>query len=204
MRQLSVCTLALCLGFASITHASSVTKLTVKGNTVGGGLSTVEDTCFNGFFNVQASDSVTKDGTSTTATKELMFYFFGSDSCQSLSYSSFVSIPLTVAIANKSTVTFPFNFLVDVTPFDGDVPTAQKRLVGSVTITATGDFQKSRQTDITQNETTRQVVRTKGTTRDASIKVTAKLDNAALNFVTDGGSADIGTTKNGTIEIIRY
>lgn len=204
MRKLSVCTLALCLGFASITHASSVTKFQVKGNTAGGGLSTVEDSCFNGFFNVQASDSVTKDGTTTAETKELMFFFFGSDNCQFLSYSSFVSIPLTVSIANKSTLTFPFDFLVDVTPFDAEMPTAQKRLVGSVTITATGDFQKSRQTDITQNETTRQVVRTKGTTRDASIKVTATLDNAALNFASDGGSADIGTTKNGTVEIIRY
>ena len=204
MRKLWVCTLALCLGFASITHASSVTKLTFKGNTASGGIGTVDDSCFNAWFSIQASDQVTKDGTTTTNTKELMLSFFASDSCQSVYYNSFVTVPLTVAIANQSAVTLPFDFLVDVIPFDSEVATAQKRVVGSVTITANADFQKSRQVDITQNETTRQVVRSKGTTRDASITATAQLDGVQLNFAPATGSAEIGTTKNGTIEVTRY
>jgi hypothetical protein len=204
MRKLSLCTLTLCLGFASITHASSVTKLKIKGNSAGGGTSTPEDPCFNGFFSVQASEQVTKDGTTNAETKELMLFFFGSDNCQSLSYSSFVTLPLTIPIANRSTVTIPFDFLVDVTPFDSEVST-QTRLVGSATITATGDFVKTRQTNITQNETTRQVVRSKGNSREASITVAARLDGAQLNFVPgEAGSAEIGTTKNGTIEVTRY
>lgn len=201
MRKLSLCTLALCLGFASITHASSVTKIKIKGNTAGGGTSTPEGPCFNGFFSVQASEQVTRDSTGNSETKELLFFFFGSDSCQSLSYSSFVTVPLTFSIANQSTVSIPFDFQVDVTPFDSEIST-QKRLVGTATITATGDFVKTRQSNIIQNETTRQIVRSKGNSREASITVSASLDGAQLNF--EAGSAEIGTTKNGTIEVTRY
>ena len=204
MRKLWVCTLALCLGFASIGHASSVTKFQFKGNTVGGGISTVEDACTYLYFNVYASDSVIKEGAATTTTKELTFYIFGFDNCQSVNYSSFVALPLTVSLPNQSSVTFPFDFLVDVTPFDSYDVTAQKRMVGSVTLTATGDSQKSRQDDITQSETTRQVVRSRGTTRDATITATAKLDGVQLNFSAETGSGEMGTTRTGTMEITRY
>lgn len=203
MRKLSVCTLALFLGFASIGHAATVTKVKVKGNSASGGASTVEDACFNASISVQAFDSVTRDGTTTTATKELSVFFFGFDSCQNLSYSGASVVPLTINIANQSTVTLPFDLQVDVTPTDSDTPTAQKRLKGSATITATGDFEKSRQVNITQDDGTRQVVRTKGTTRDASLAVTAKLGGNPLNFVTNE-FAEIGTTKNGTIETTQY
>jgi hypothetical protein len=44
MRKLTLCTFALCLGFASITHAApTVTKLKFKGNTASGG----RDLCEN-------------------------------------------------------------------------------------------------------------------------------------------------------------
>lgn len=204
MWKLSVCTLALCLSVASITQASSVTKLTFKGNTAGGGLSTADDPCFSGFFSIQASDSVTKDGTTTTQTKELYVSFFGSDSCRAVFYSGSVVVPLTVNLANQSTVTLPFDLMVDVTPFDAETPSAQRRLKGSATIVATGDFQKSRQVDITQNEVSRQVVRSKGNSRDANITVTAKLAGNPLAFNADSGSAELGTTKNGTIETTHY
>lgn len=204
MRKLWVCTLAFCLGFASISHASSVTKFSFKGNTVGGGISSVDDACTYLYFNVYAADQVIKEGAASTETKELTFYVFGFDNCQSVSYSSFVALPLTVSLANTSSVTFPFDFLVDVTPFDSYDVTAQKRLVGTVTLTATGDFQKSRQDDITQSETTRQVVRSKGTTRDATIKATAQFDGVQLNFSAETGSAEMGTTRSGTMEITRY
>ncbi len=205
MRKLSFGTLALCLGFASISHASTVTKLKIKGNTAGGGVSTVEDPCFNGFLSIQASEQVTKDGSSNDETKELILNFFGNDSCQSLSYSSFVTVPLTIPIANRSTVTLPFDIQVDITPYDSEVSTQQKRLVGTATISATGDFVKTRQTNIVQNEATRQVVRSKGNSRQASITVSAQFGGAPLAFVPgEAGSAEIGTTKNGTIEVTRF
>jgi hypothetical protein len=204
MRKLSFCTLALCLGFASTTHASSFTRLVIKGNTASGGISTADDPCLSGSLSVEASDSVVKDGTTTTQTKELYVAFFGSDSCKSVFYYGFAVVPLTVNVANQATVTLPFDFMIDETPFDAEVPSAQRRVKGSATITATGDFQKSRQVDITQNEMSRQVVRTKGSTRDATIVVNAKLAGNQLSFNADSGYAELGTTKNGTIEITRY
>lgn len=204
MRKLWVCTLTLCLGFASTSHASSVSKFQFSGNTAGGGIGTVDAECFNAYFFVQASDSVIKEGSSTTVTKELLFNFFAVDNCLALSYSSFAVVPLTTSLLNKSTVTFPFDILVDVTPFDSYDVTGQKRLVGTVTITATGELQKSRQDDITQSEASRQVVRSKGTTRDASITATAKFDGVQVNFAADSGSAEMGTTKTGSMEITRY
>lgn len=202
MRKLSICTLALCLGFASIGYAATVTKSKVKGNSASGGASTVEDPCFNASISVQAFDQVSKDNTSTTVTKEISVFFFGNDSCKSLNYNGFSVVPLTFNIANQSTVTLPFDFTVDVTPFDSD-QAVHKRFVGSATITATGDFEKSRQVNTTQDDNMRQVVRTKGTTRDATLTVTAKLGGTQLNF-TPNEFAEIGTTKSGTIETTQY
>lgn len=204
MRKLSICTLAICLGFASSTHASSVTKVTFKGNTASGSIGLADDPCFSGTIGFEASDSVLRDGTNTTQTKELYAYFYGSDSCRAVFYYGFATVPLTINIANQSTVTLPFDFMVDVTPFDGDMPTAQRRVKGTATLTATGDFQKSRQVDITQNEVSRQVVRSKGNTRDANITVNAKFAGNQLSFNADSGYAELGTTRNGTRETTVY
>lgn len=204
MRKLSICTLALCLGFASITHASSVTKVKVKGNSAGGGTSTVEDPCFYFSFSFNAFDQVTKDGTNTPATKELSFSVFGFDNCTEEYYTANVTVPLTIPIANQSSLSLPFDFLVDVYPSDSEELLEQRRLVGNVTITATGDFQKSRQTNITQTATTRQVVRTKSNARQADVTATATFDGVPVNFDPDAGGGEIGTTSNGTIEITRY
>lgn len=203
MRKLSLCTLALCLGFAATSHAATVTKLKIKGATASGGTSTVEDPCFNAYLSVGAFEQVTKDGTTNTKTNELSLYFFGTDNCQSLSYYSSVTVPLTFPIANQSTVTLPFDVQVEITPFDSDVYTSRKRLVGTATITATGDFVKTRESNIVQNEVSRQVTRSKGNSREANITVSAKLGGTQLNFV-PGESAEIGTTKNGTIETTHY
>jgi hypothetical protein len=202
MQKLSLCTVALCLGFASITHADPVvTKYKMKGNSASGGLFTPDDPCFTGLLSVAASEEMTKDATGTTSSKTLLISFTGFDNCQSLSLQSFVSVPLTVAIANQSTVTLPFDVVVDYENIDTGA-TFQKRLVGSATITATDDFEKSKRTQITENEGTRQVVRTKGTTRESTITATATLDGATLTFVPSTG--EIGNVKNGSVEITRY
>lgn len=202
MRKLSVCTLALCLGFASITHADTVTKIKFKGNTAGGFASTGDDPCFYASVSASAADQVTRDSTGATETKEIFVDFFGFDNCKSLSYSGFAVLPLTSSIANQSQVAIPFDLMVDVYELDSDVPFEQQHVVGTATINATGNSSKSRQADITQDETMRTVTRSKGTTREASMDVTARLDDVQIAFVQ--GFGEIGSTKSGTLEVTRF
>jgi hypothetical protein len=204
MWKLWVSTLALCVGVASITHASSVTRYKVKGNTAGGGIATVEDPCFNASLSVSGFEGVTRDGSTTAETKELNVNFFGSDNCQSLGYSAFAFLPLTVPVTG-STVTFTFDVMVDVYSLETYETVGQKRLVGSATVSTNGNGNpvKSRWTTVTQTETTRQTVRLKGMTRDASFAATATLDDVPLNFDPATESANVGTNAFGTIEVIR-
>ena len=75
----------------------------------------------------------------------------------------------------------------------------QKRVTGSVTITATGDFEKSRRTEINQNQEQRTVTRSRGTTKEATLTLDLKVDGVPQSMPIQNG--EIGTTKNGNIEI---
>jgi hypothetical protein len=202
MRKLSFCTFALCLGFASITHADpTVTKIKFKGNSVLGTALSGDDGCFSASFGVRASDEVNKDGTGTTTTKTLDIGYGGRDLCNFLSFGGNSVTTLTIPIANQTTVTFPFDILIDYANTETN-ERFQKHLTGSVTISATGDFEKSRRTEISQNQTMRTVTRSKGNTREATLSITAKLDGVPQSLpITE---AAIGAVKNGTIEITRY
>lgn len=202
MRKLSLCTLALCLGFASITHAEpTVTKFKFKGNTVGANGASGDDGCFSAFFGLTASDDMTKDETGATSTRTLDVGYGGRDLCEKLSFGGRQITQLTIPIAGVTTVTIPFDFVVDYVNTDTS-ERFQKRLTGSVTITATGDFEKSRRTEISDTQQQRTVTRSKGNTREASVVLNAQLDGVTQSFPITSG--EIGTAKRGTIEITRY
>lgn len=202
MHKLSLCTFALCLGFASITHAqATVTKTKFKGSTVIASALSGDDPCITAGFGLSASDQVSKDANGTTTTKELDIGYSGSDACNMLSFGGDATLPLTVPIAGVTTITFPFDITISYLNSDtGERFT--KRLTGSITITANGDFEKSRRTDISQTEVLRTVTRSKGNTREATVTITAKLDGVPQSLpITEG---EIGTVKNGTREVTRF
>jgi hypothetical protein len=202
MRKLSFCTFALCLGVASITHAApTVTKVRFTGNTVSGSAASGDNGCFSASLGVTASDEVSKDGTGTTTSKKLNIGYGGFDRCEFLSFGGNITTTLTVPIANQTSVTFPFDILVNYANTETN-ERFEKHLIGTVTITASGDFEKSRRTEISQNQTMRTVTRSKGNTREATLSVSAKLDGVPQSLpITEG---EIGTVRNGTIEITRY
>jgi hypothetical protein len=202
MRMLSFCTLALCLGFASLTHAQpTVTKYKFKGNTVHASAASGDNGCFSGFFGLTATDDITKDGSGQSATKTLEVGYFGRDLCEKLSFGGGSTTTLTVPIAGISTISFPFDF--DVNYVNTDTGERFTRHVsGSVTITATGDFEKSRRTEISDTQVQRTVTRSKGNTREANISLDLKLDGVPQSMPIQSG--ELGTSKKGTIEITRY
>jgi hypothetical protein len=202
MRKLWLCTMALCLGLVSSTNAAtSVTKFKVKGNTVSGLAEQGDpDTCFFAGLSVTASDETTKDGTGSTTARTLVINYTGRDFCNLLSFGGFSTNPLTVPITGN-TVTFPFDLTVNYVNTDTGA-SSQRRLVGTVTFTASGDFDKSRETTITQNESMRVIARTKGNARDANITVSATLDGVTQAF--DPSTGVMGNMKSGTVEITRY
>lgn len=202
MRMLSLCTLALCLGFASLTHAQpTVTKYKFKGNTVSASGASGDDGCYSAFFGLTASDDLTKDETGATSTKTLDIGFGGRDLCEKLSFGGRQVTTLTIPIANVATVTFPFDFLVDYVNTDTG-ERFQKRITGSVTVTATGDFERSRRTEISDTQQQRTVTRSRGTTREASVVLDLKVDGVPqATPITNG---ELGTARRGTIEITRY
>lgn len=202
MRKLSFCTFALCLGLTSMTQAEpTVSKVKFKGNTVSGSAASGDDGCFSASFGLTASDEVNKDGTGTTTTKTLSIGYGGRDLCNSLSFGGNQTTTLTVPIANQSSVTFPFDVLVSFANTETN-ERFEKHLTGTVTITATGDFEKSRRTEISQNQMMRTVTRSKGNTREATLSISAALDGVPVSLpITE---AELGTVKNGTIEITRY
>ncbi len=202
MRKLSIGTFALVLGLASVTHAApTVTKVKFKGNTVSGSAASGDDGCFSAFFGITASDEVNKDDTGTTTTKTLSIGYGGRDLCNFLSFGGNSFTTLTIPIANQSSVTFPFDIVVNFANTETD-ERFEKHLVGTVTITASGDFEKSRRTEISQSQLMRTVTRSKGNTREATLTLDAKLDGVPQSLpITE---AEIGTVKNGTIETTRY
>jgi hypothetical protein len=200
--MLSFCTLALCLGFASLTHAQpTVTKYRFKGNTVHASAATGDDGCFSGFFSLHASDDITKDESGSVSNKTLEVGYFGRDLCQKLSFGGGVTTPLTIPIAGISTVTFPFDFLVNYVNTDTG-ERFQRRITGSVTITATGDFEKSRRTEISDTQQQRTVTRSKGNSREANLNLALQVEGVSQAMPITSG--EIGTAKRGTIEVTRY
>lgn len=202
MRKLSLCTFALCLGFASITQAQPVvTKTKFKGATVEGTALSGDDGCFSAGFGLTASEQVNKDASGTTTVKTLEIGYGGRDLCNFLSFGGNTTVELTVPITNVSTVTFPFDFNVQYVNTETN-ERFEKRLTGSITITASGDFEKSRRTEVSQTQTSRTVRRSKGNTREATVTINASLDGVPQSLpITDG---EIGTVKNGTLEITYY
>lgn len=202
MRKLSFCTFALCLGFASVTHADpTVTKYKFKGNTAGGSAWTGDDGCFSASMGVHASDDITKDGSGSTTSQLVEIGYGGRDLCNHLSFGGAKTIPLTIPIANVSTVTFSFDIVIDYANTETD-ERFQRHLTGTATITATGEFEKSRTSQIVQSQEVRTVTRSKGTTREASFVVDVKLDGVPQTFAITSG--EIGTTKSGSMEITRF
>ena len=201
MRKFSLCTIMLSLGLvaSSSSAATSVTRYKMKGNSASG-LATQSDDCINAGLFVSASDETTKDGTGTTSSRSAFVSYGGSDACNSLSFGGTLQLPLTVSLATPS-VTLSFDIPVDYVNTDTDEQST-RHLVGSVTFVATGDFEKSRDTNITQTENMRVVSRSKGNTRDADMTVNAKLDGVVVTFQPSTGS--LGTTKQGNVEITRY
>lgn len=201
MLKFSLCTLALCLGFASVTHAQTVTKYKFKGNTVHASAATGDNGCFSGFFGLTASDDITKDETGATSTKTLEVGYFGRDLCEKLSFGGGVTVPLTVPIAGINTITFPFDFDVNYVNTDtGERFT--RRITGSVTVTATGDFERSRRTEISDTQQQRVVTRYKGSTREATVNLTIAVDGTSQTMPITSG--ELGTVRRGTREVTRF
>ena len=201
MHKFSLCTIALGLGLvaSSTSAATSVTRYRMKGNSASG-LATQSTDCLSGGLFVSASDETTRDGTGTTSSRTAFFSYGGSDVCNSLSFGGSLQAPLTVSLTTP-TVTLPFDIPVDFVNTDTD-DHFTRHLVGSVTFVATGDFERSRDANITQTANMRVVSKSKGNTRDADITVNATLDGVATAFQPSTGS--LGTTRLGTVEITRF
>jgi hypothetical protein len=202
MRKLSLCMFALCLGFASLTQAqSTVTKTRFKGNTAHASAASGDDGCFSAFFGVTASDEVTKDSTGKTVTKTVEIGYGGRDLCEHLSFGGRQDKELTVAIGDQTSVTFDFDFLVNYANTETN-ERFTRRLTGTVTITANGDFERSQRTEIIQSQEQRTVTRYKGNTREATVTVNVLLDGVPQSLPITSG--ELGTVKSGTIETTRY
>jgi len=202
MRKLSPCMFALCLGFASLTHAqATTTKTKFKGNTAHASAASGDDGCFSAFWGVTASDEVTKDSTGKTVTKTVQIGYGGRDVCEHLSFGGVQNKELTIAIGAQTSVSFDFDFLVNYANTETD-ERFTRRLTGTVTITANGDFERSQRTEIIQSQQQRTVTRYKGNTREADVTLSVLLDGVPQTLPIVSG--ELGTVKNGTIETTSY
>lgn len=201
MRKVSLCAcvIALCFGLVSEASAASRTRYRLKGQSAFA-VAERHDDCIDASFSISASDETTKDGSDTTVTRSAFVGFGGRDLCNFLSFGNGVMVPLEVPLSTSS-VTLPFDFMIDYANTETN-ERFQRRLVGSVTIVANGDFEKTRETIILENDNTRTVTRSKGNAREATATVTATLDGVPFAF--EPGTGTLGTINVGTVEVVRY
>jgi hypothetical protein len=103
-----------------------------------------------------------------------------------------------MSIGNQTSLTFPFDFIVSYANTETN-ERFEKRMTGTVTITATGDVERSQTTEVLQNQQQRTSKRSKGSTRDATVTLDAKLDGVPQSLPITSG--EIGTVTNGDITI---
>lgn len=207
MKKLSAGVFALCLGLGSTAYADPTTTRTIQKGASASGSVDIDDVngCIHGTLFVDASNDTYKDEAGSTHSRSVFVNFVGSDDCEGL-VAGFDSnyFPLTTTIGAQS---FSYNFDVNIGFYDFTsedfTPVATHRFTGTMTISATGDLEKSHETTITLTETARTVVRSKKTARDADVTVTkAKYDDVKTKFTP--GSGSIGETKLATIEVTRF
>lgn len=209
MHKVTACVFALSLGLGSTVHAAAATttRYSFKGSSAFASVD-ADDAggCIRAGLYVYASEETTKDvAGNRTTTRSAFISYGGSDDCMLLSFGGGGQVTFSAPIGAQ-TFTLPFDITVDFAetdvPDNEDGERFSRRLVGSVTLNATGDLEKSRETNITKNETQRVVVRSKGTTREADVTVNAKLDGVKVKFLPGTGS--LGTTKQATVEVTKF
>jgi hypothetical protein len=208
MQKLTAGFAALCvgLGLSSTAHAVPTnTRYVQKGTTAEASVDLDDPSgCIRGTLYVSAAEDTYKDQTGSSHSRSVFVNFVGEDLCKGLVTNLDTNpLPLTTKI-DTSTFSYTFNLNVPFIKADAEDPVPlYRRLTGTLTITASGDFDKSHETNISISKTERVIVRSKRNTRDADAVVTnAKLANVNTNFL--AGTGSIGETKSATVDITRY
>jgi hypothetical protein len=148
MQKLSASVLALCLGLGSTVHANPPTKSRyVHKGASASGSADINDAngCIHGTLYIEATDDMSKDQPGSPHARSVFVNFVGSDDCAGLVAGFDASyLPLSTAIGSQS---FSYNFDVNIGFYDFTspdfTPAATHRFTGTMTITATGDLEKS-------------------------------------------------------------
>lgn len=202
MRNVSVGCALFALGLGVTLPASaaapSVTKIRYQGQSAYAAAEH-HDGCIDASFSISASEETFRDANGTSTQSSAFVGFGGRDLCNFLSFGGGMLIPLTVEL-NNNAVTIPFDFLIDYANTETD-ERSQRRLVGTVTIVANGDFEKVRENTTVVNNGVKTVTKQRGNTREADATVNATLDDVPFTF--DAGTGSLGIIRNGTLEFTR-
>ena len=206
MKKLSASVLALCLGIGSTVHAEpTTTRYIQKGKTVSGTADISDPTgCLHGLMGISASDETTKDENGATTMRILTGGMGGFDSCLETNFGvqGPQDVPLTIPLDQLS-YTFNVRFLVhsvSTKEGDGNDPGQDLIFTATVTVTATSDLEKSRSSSVSKVGLTKIKMRSRGTTREAEVRVTnAKLGTQPIPFAV--GTGEIGNMRKATIEL---
>lgn len=208
MQKLSASVFALCVGLGSTVHAEPTTTRYVQKGASAEASASIDDPtgCLHGGLYILAAESTSKDETGSTSTGQVQASLGGFDSCENLSFGTqTIFYPLTTSLKGVQSYTFTFDAPVRVVHTDddeGDGRPYEVQFTAKVTITATGDLEKSRSNFTTKIGLVRTTVRKRGTTREADVTIAnPKFGGKKIQFLVNSG--EIGDTKSANITITR-